>query len=486
MKKKLFSLILTLLMIAPSLASCAETGSDETAETGSAAVETTEEAIETEPELSDGLGNPQFNGYEFRILSYNNDANFEVAKRVMYDDYTGNPVNDALRESTLYLEDRFDVKILSTPAVNAETVQSIVLTTVNAGDNAFDIQINHDGITFNTARSGAFYNMLNVDQFDFTKPWWPSHAVDALSFCNTLYCASNYISYLGLHWTRAVMVNKDYAERLNLAIPYDKVREGTWTLDAMLSYIEGTSNDTNGNGSIDAEDDIGFCTGSQTWYCLQESMDIPVYRRDPENNVYIDFDIDKVDTYVAKLRSLIGSQDYINAGGTGETIFNQGTALLCYGQIGDAYDIYSAADFSYAFLPTPKFNEIQNSYINCCTDCPWAIPKTVSEEQLDIIGTICEAMACYNYQNVLPIYFDVAMKSRMADQPDDAEMLQLIADTRTISFSYSYGMYFNNLIGDLGTSNAEVASYHKKQIKAAQKTLDKMIQSYEDMKALEQ
>lgn len=95
-------------------------------------------------------------------------------------------------------------------------------------------------------------------------------------------------------------------------------------------------------------------------------------------------------------------------------------------------------------------------------------------------------MACYNYQNVLPIYFDVAMKSRMADQPDDAEMLQLIADTRTISFSYSYGMYFNNLIGDLGTSNAEVASYHKKQIKAAQKTLDKMIQSYEDMKALEQ
>jgi len=129
MKKKLFSLILTLLMIAPSLASCAETGSDETAETGSAAVETTEEAIETEPELSDGLGNPQFNGYEFRILSYNNDANFEVAKRVMYDDYTGNPVNDALRESTLYLEDRFDVKILSTPAVNAETVQSIVLTT---------------------------------------------------------------------------------------------------------------------------------------------------------------------------------------------------------------------------------------------------------------------------------------------------------------------------------------------------------------------
>lgn len=135
----------------------------------------------------------------------------------------------------------------------------------------------------------------------------------------------------------------------------------------------------------------------------------------------------------------------------------------------------------YGFLPSPKYDEYQENYINCCTDLPWAIPKTVKGEQIDIIGTICEAISCYNYKNVLPAYYEVAMKSRTADSPDDAEMLQIIADTRTISFGYSYKMSLNNILGDIGTTNREVASYLKSAQKMAQKNLDKLIETYETM-----
>ncbi|MBO7405660.1 MAG: hypothetical protein J6V24_11915, partial [Clostridia bacterium] len=117
-------------------------------------------------------------------------------------------------------------------------------------------------------------------------------------------------------------------------------------------------------------------------------------------------------------------------------------------------------------------------YVNCCTDMPWAIPKTVSGDQVDIIGTICEAMSCYNYQNVLPAYFEVAMKARTADTEQDAEMLQLIADTRTISFAYSYGMAFNNILSDLQSGSRETASYIQSTEKVAAKTLERMLKTF--------
>lgn len=133
----------------------------------------------------------------------------------------------------------------------------------------------------------------------------------------------------------------------------------------------------------------------------------------------------------------------------------------------------------YGFLPTPKFDEYQENYINCCTDLPWAIPKTAQGEQLDIIGTLCEAISCYNYQKVLPAYFDVAMKSRAADSADDAEMLQIVADTRTISFGYSFGLPLNNILDKIGSQ--EAASFLKSSEKMATKVLEKLSQTFEEM-----
>ncbi|MBQ5389905.1 MAG: hypothetical protein IIU58_03260, partial [Clostridia bacterium] len=102
--------------------------------------------------------------------------------------------------------------------------------------------------------------------------------------------------------------------------------------------------------------------------------------------------------------------------------------------------------------------------------------------QGDIIGTVVEAMSCRNYLDVLPAYFDVAMKSRTADTADDAEMLQLIADTRILPYARSYDLRFGALIKDIFKTNKSVASYYEAQKNGAEKTLNKVIAAYEDMK----
>lgn len=481
-KNRILSLILSALLLVPTLVSCSETTSDEPAGSQAGNSSAAEETETTEPELTDGLPDTKFNGYDFRILSVMFGGD-EGAHRIMYEDYTGNPVNDTLRDSTLYIEDRFDVNMSYISGGNEFATQTTTQTAINAGDDSFDIVVGHDGLTFTLAKQGLFYNLYDIEQFDFEKPWWTPTA--DLALCNQLYCASSYLSYLGIHWTRAIMMNKDYMKNLNLTIPYDDVREGTWTLDKMLSLVEGSSFDVDGNGRIDGSDDIGFVTGTQTYYCLQEAFDLSAYQRNDDGTVSLNFDLERMDTAVQKMRSLAESSDYIqDNSGHGEATFQLGHAMLVYGQIGDAYDIYRESDFSYGFLPSPKLDELQKNYINCCTDLPWAVPKTISEEQRDIIGTIVEATSCYNYKNVLPAYFDVAMKNRTADSPDDAEMLQLIADTRKISFAYSYSMDFNTVIADMIKGNTEIGSYYASKEKAANKNLEKLLKTFEDMKEL--
>lgn len=482
--KKLFSLLLTGLLLLPVFTACGESqeNSDPAADSNQTAANenpTAETAAPEETALSDDLPDADFGGYEFRIASGMGEG-IPMANRITVEDYTGTPVTDALRDSTVYIEDRFNVKLNTLIYDNDKTAYTSAVT---AGDDAYDIQVAADYVSYGMAASGMFIDMFSVEQFNFDKPWWPKRMTETLSICGSLYTTSSYLSYMGLDWTRALLINKDYAERQGLTVPYDKVREGTWTLDSMIAYVEGVSNDLDGNGKIDKQDEIGFVTGSQTWYCLQESMDIPVYRKDAEGNLILDFDIDRVDTYVTKMRALMNTPDFLQTSDFfGVEMFKPGKALLCYGQIGDAYSSYREVDFKYGFLPTPKFDEAQAEYINCCTDGPWAIPITVPADHMDVVGTICEGLSCRNYQYVLPSYFETSMKSRLADSPDDAEMLQLIADTRTTSFSYANDLTFKNILSDLGNNDKGVASYYEKSSKAANKLLEKLVSSYESLK----
>lgn len=485
--KKLVSLILAGLLLVPIFSACSESAENaDNTQTGGApegqvtAINSpTETAAPEETLLSDDLPDTDFGGYEFRIASGMGEG-LPMADRIIAEDYTGTPVTDTLRDATLYIENRFNVHLSTVVYGNDKSSYTAAVT---AGDDAFDIQVAADYVAYGMAAQGMFIDMFTVEQFNFEKPWWPQRMTDALSIGGSLYTTSSYLSYMGLDWTRALMINKDFAEKKNLTVPYDAVREGTWTLDAMIAYAEGAAADLDGNGKIDGQDEVGFVTGSQTWYCLQESMDIPVYRKDADGNFVVDFDIDRVDTYVTKMRDFMKTDDFLMASDFfGVEAFRPGRALLCYGQLGDAYASYREVDFAYGFLPTPKFDEAQADYINCCTDGPWAIPITVPSDHMEAVGTICEALSCRNYQYVLPAYFETSMKARLADSPDDAEMLQIIADTRTTSFSYANDLTFKNILSDLGNNDKGVASYYEKNSKVATKLLDKLVKSYADLK----
>ena len=70
------------------------------------------------------------------------------------------------------------------------------------------------------------------------------------------------------------------------------------------------------------------------------------------------------------------------------------------------------------------------------------------------------------------------MKSRIADEPDDAEMLQLIRDTRTIGLAFAYDMHCKDIF-DLVTENGgNVASTLAKYQKLGQKAVSIFLKSF--------
>ncbi len=481
--KRSVSVFLSLLTAVILLfASCGETVPEAVPQSNEPAADPSADQPVEEPEeteLMDSVPAADLAGYEFRVLTcmHHQDTYSFIAS----DELNGTPLNDALYQSKVYIEDRFNVRISSVDSGDTDGNATTVKTTVKGGDNAFDITIGHDKKTVSLGTQGYLFNVYDIDAFDFSMPWWPELATESWTINGKMYAVSNYLSYCGLHWTRMMLVNKDLAEDLGIEVPYNTVREGAWTLDVLKSLADQATNDLDGNGTMTEQDRFGFCCFRGSWYAMQEALELPLYRRDGEGNFYLDFDIDRADAIVTKLREMTTADRFYSAGEFKPAMLDGGNFLFAYMQLKDVYAYVNECEAHAGFLSTPKRDETQQNYINCCTDAPWGIPANVSPDQQKAIGAVVEAMSCYNYKNVLPAYYEVTMKARIADEPDDAEMLQLLADTRTIGFAYAYELPGNNMIEDmLNNSTMNVASYLQKIEKTANKQLDKLLANFSD------
>ena len=479
MKNKLVCTLLMLCMLLPSCRETLQTDDQSSVSSDLADAVSQEEtqaaSAETEKAiLEDGLGSPDLQGYDFRILScFYNDL--DTWRYLLCDELTGIPLNDAQYETKLYLEDRFNIQFSMIEPGNDEVAMNAFISSVSSGDDAFDMHVGKNWRTCQLGTQGYCYNMYDIDVFDFEKPWWPKETVNQLTIGKKMFAASNYASYCGIHWTRVMVANKDLLAERQMDAPYETVREGKWTLDELYTLTNGMSEDKNGDGTIGADDVVALLGYDQSYYCLQESADCSVYKRDENHVPYLDLDVDRISGYVDKMRSLMTGSDY-RQGSTSE--FANNTAIFAFCEIRDAYNIYRNSDVRYGFLPPPKYDEAQDRYISCCTDTVWALPKPLPETRKSNTGTILEALSCRNYNYMLPVYLESTLKSRLADNPDDAEMLQLIVDSRTIAFAFAMKLTYDNFIKDVVFTNTETASYLQKSAKLAEKTLEGVVKGY--------
>jgi len=168
--RRLTAFLLTGLLTASVFSSCSESRENGDVTTtagieGGAQISADNTPVQDETEeatLSDGLPDTDYAGYEFRVAYGTDDINYSVAE-----DYTGTPVIDAVRDSTLYLENRFNITVTPILYENSRTPYT---SSILAGDDAFDIQFAADWAAYPMAKDGLFIDMFTVEQLISQSP----------------------------------------------------------------------------------------------------------------------------------------------------------------------------------------------------------------------------------------------------------------------------------------------------------------------------
>jgi hypothetical protein len=457
-----------LLLVLPALfISCSEAGG----KTVAAGDTYTEAATGAESETAgDNLPEADYEGYEFRV-----GVEVQFEKEVLCGEQQGEVISDAVYAANQSVAERFNIKFV--PVLFKDN-SDVIYNSIMAGEDAYDFATGHD-ITFaNYSLEGAFLNVYDVPYLDLSRPWWVQNTIDAMTVSGRMYLISNWCSYTGMSFTRAIFMNIDKMNEYNIRLPYQTVLDGDWTLDFLTGIIKDVYADVNGNNNADNEDFYGFANSE--FYCLNDSCDLPIVAKDEKGVPYLDIDTEKILNAVTKLKTLIfdtpGSRDFSDKGESRH--FSDGGALFTYFRLYIVTGELRDAQFTYGILPFPKVSDTQENYVVGYTDRQFGIPITISDPERN--GIIIEAMSKAGYDIVRPAYFEIALKNKYTYDTESARMLDIINDTRVMGFWYLYGNDTRMFVYDI-IKNLEVASYFEKRAASMQAHIEKITAKFEEM-----
>ena len=214
--------------------------------------------IDIDPRLLvyDNLPERDFDGADFRIL-YPAWANY------LFGLYFSEELETCLLGGAIFMrqlnvEDRFNVNIVPIRIPSIFDVYSTVSRTVMAGDDAFDLVLTHciAGVA-PMVTSGIVADWNSVPYLDFAKPWWNQRIHDELSIHGVLLTGVSDFIILD---PNVIYFNKQMIIDYDLPCPYELVRSGRWTWDALYEMAAVVTKDLNGDGIMDENDQFGFVT----------------------------------------------------------------------------------------------------------------------------------------------------------------------------------------------------------------------------------
>ena len=474
---------LALLML--SMTACGSVETETTAVT--AAAETVPvETEETRP--PHGLPETDFEGAPFRISCFGDEDQVPYLQPA---ESIGEAVNDAIynRNSMLMDEYNFVFETISYGTdfnKHTKDISALVL----AGEDAYEMIYGHVVGTCNNAIIGDYMNMYDLPYLNFDAPWWPAQSVDEMTIFDCMYTIACNATYSQLASAKVVFFNKDLADQYGLEDPYELVRNGEWTIDKLISMSEGIYQDTNGDGVRDVEDVYGYTTiPMQNGFFV--SCNTPILSPTDDGGKEITVMTERTVSLVEKLYSW-----YYESGnvfltvtdlkdpGYCANVFAAGKAAMTFGKLHHASEYYRESDVSYGILPQPKYDTAQEQY--SIFACPSLFSVPITCQNTELAGLVFEAMTYYGYYDVIPVYYETTLQGKIADAPEDVEMLEIINDALIVSFAYCYDNWegfahflsgnIMNFAVDKG--NKDVASVYAKKEKSALNRLEKCLDAF--------
>lgn len=467
-----FTFILSLILASSALFSC---GGETKEASGTTASDTTSDAVTSELSIEDQrkliddeLPNMDYGGEEFNIT-----VNSYCESGFFSDELSGDQLSDAIYNRNKAVEERFKIKFNFISGEYNEITQK-VKSSVLAGDDQYQLLANHALASNSWVMAGILNNWYDIEYINFDKPWWSPSNKNDLTYNDTAYLAVGDFSLTTIGRTYAIYYDKIHADSYNLPDMYQLVRDGKWTIDKLSDLSKDIYTDLNNNGERDFDDFYGYSTSVTSnigAYLFTSGLKII-------DKGEIVLDVGKTSDLIARLITLTQVNEgtfydlkYKNANGNphyaGAEKMASGTTLFASAMIETGINYLRNSDNDYGIIPYPKWDEKQSDYITIVDGgfTILAIPKTVVDTGKSCI--IAEALCAETYKNVIPVYYDIAIKEKGARDEESLEMIDFIMSKRVYDFGYIYDNYsgfgfcIEKMVQD---NNPNFASYYAENI----------------------
>lgn len=435
-----------------------------------------------EAETEFRLPQKDFNGKTFTFITAADSYSYLDTEEM-----TGEAVNDAQFETEKVAEDLYNAEIGTTVLTDCSSNDIVTrnfIPMVMAADDSFN-SIFANSVDLCLAQiQGVMKNLYDMEAFDFTKPWWPKYSVESLTVAGQMYLGHSALSFSGLADARMMYINKEIAGKYQIGIPYDSVKAGTWTLDGLYAMVRDIYVDVDGDGEKDDGDEYGF--GGTLWAnnIFALSSGICYYEKTNDENVMrLNFDVEKMSNLEEKIFAL-----YFNTTGSfceysPIPTFANGRTMIATGAIENSVSTLRSSEVSYGFLPYPKYDEKQKSYLTYTQGFVFSLPNCNSDEDFD--GSVIEALSYLRYEKLIPAYYETTVIGKLADQPDDRDMLVIIYDTMAEAFARIHDGWDGISIdigGLLENQNPNFASWYGANKSKYEAKIQPMIDFYKEHK----
>ena len=132
----------------------------------------------------------------------------------------------------------------------------------------------------------------------------------------------------------------------------------------------------------------------------------------------------------------------------------------------------------YGIIPTPKYDEQQETYVTYAPSDGCGIPAVVTDPEMSAI--LLEALQYESYKTVRPAYYEIALKGKYAQDEISGQMLDIIFENAICTFGYMYSRFTGGYPAQQLGKSENYTSWFEKNHTAWQNKLDDLIQSIQE------
>ena len=450
--KKTIAILLALVMLLSVLVSCRNEADTYTI---------TANTIQTDEydRLSE-LGSRDFEGKVFKVL----DANDYPEMHVNYatdETKSASNINEALYNRDLQLAVNYNLgSIEYYPVTKAADGINKLRNQVMANAAEYDMVIStavgstaagaSGGTLASIALQGMLRNLNEIEYLSLDKEWWSPLIYKNMLLNNKLFFTTGDIAPSLYQAPAAMYVNMDLFKQYHDDTDIFKiVEDGEWTMDMLYTLTANVSEDTNEDNVMNASEDFFGIILQQNGLTVQNLVigSGSSFSKVENNTLTMDLSSQTLENTIEKIAALYPTMSFAY-GGSGtpsekqqnviNVTFKGGNALFLAQQLEAAMFHLRDMEGDYAVIPYPKADKDQEQYlslVNHWCDCFVAVPSSVSNDRIEFVGFMMEAMAAFSNKNLRPFIYETVLKYQRLNDSQSSAMIDVIMDGIVIDYA---------------------------------------------------